>query len=842
MRLPEINYAVNTPIVPKIDDPNRDIKIGLGLIGAGAEVFRTVKDDIDRSKATEISAKTQKDLRDLEDYLSSGERININDPRMPDEVRSKVMTATDEKDPSKMKYADTLSADGDMTFANTKDVLIDVKSHYRKRFEESLASVPEGYREQFARAAEEDWMKFEDRVMGKQRQYVLQDTQRSYMNGISNYVQAGNMDMALDAARAGYSSNVFTEDQAAKISSGIVEQFQSRFDTDVKALNDQIGQAAFHGDAAQIDLLQDQYNSRIAEAVDVGLISPEDANAYVAEADAAAEKLRFRGEITRLYDSEGIQSAINALRTHEYKKPEGVSQEDWLKTVDAARADINKRYADESKIKADMKEQVGVDAALIRSSQLISAGMPVASKDDKKVMDVSYENTMQYGWTSQNPEDRYKWAEGSYNMVKQTGYVPNGLQEDMVRMIGIGEKNPQAAVMAAELYMRFKEIPSLVDDTTSIENAVLLEEIGANSRAGLSPAEAYELAKQEVTMDRGEKEVLAAQWKSESGNTEKQLKRITKATDDKYDQWFKKDPAKSKAYLAQFKELEQTNFMLTGDIEKATQFAVDRLNKVWRVTDVNGQRELMQLPPEASYGAVNGSTDWIKQQWETEKARAFPDLVAKYGAENILLESDWYTGRTDNPTYAIKIRDPNQLGVMFNATKDNVRVRWYPDIKQNGDYQLQERVQAEERQSTFSEATYQKSVADRVRAKMSPMQQMAEEADLSYGVDYAKGKMEQKMVRLQLETFAELEAEREAVIKAIKRDNPNPNKALAEERRVWAETKAAYQAAKEDQLKRVYSRLNERWKEKAPAKYKTDFSKEAVLGGKMIKKNEMPEI
>lgn len=830
MRLPDIDYTMANPRIPPVD-VNDDLMRGLAIAKKGAEAYGQIKDDIDTAKATEQLSKMQTDLSDIEDYLSTGERIDINDPRMPDELRTKVLTETDERDPSKMKWADTVSVEGDKTFANTKDVMIGVRDHYHSKMQEALANVPESKRPQAQAAMEEQFGKMDDRLTDRLRGYVLRDTQRSYMSGIQQFSDAGNMDMALDAIRRGVDSNVFSEEQAIKLSDGVINQMQGRLHDDLDLVRDDMGAASFAGNQNEIAALQTEYNNRIQDAVDVGLLTPEEANDLVDKADAEQENLRFRGEITRLYDSEGIEPAINALREYEYKKPEGVSQNEWLKTVDAARADINKRYADSSKIKADMKELTKSDMNKILAGQMIQAGMPVASESDRAVMDDTYGATLQYGFSNPDPAARQAWMEGSYRMVERTGYMPKGMKEDLTRMLGLGEKSPELAVMAADLYGRFGDIPALQDDLSGLEDSAMLSEISANSKAGLGAAEAYDLAKQEILVDKKVKEQRAFDWKNTAGDMKKTIKRVNKSADNFYDQWFKDDPKRGQDYMAQFRELEESAYMVYGDMDKATDFAVNRLNKVWRVTNINGQRELMQYAPETVYPALAGKEDWIKQQFESYKAKELAPLVAKYGAENIFIESDWYTARSDRPSYAVKVRDPKMLGVTDYATTDNnLRRRWYPDIKQDETYQLNQRVAKDEQQKIFDSASYQRSVAERVYEKMGPLDQMVDAMDMRYGPDYAKAKVDQQALRLQLEAFEELEAEFQGGHTG--RGAPAANKE-------FEMAKKAFGEAKGRKMREVYRRLDERNKQAIQSREKPAVPNR---GNPAPRKAEMPDI
>ena len=806
MKLPAIDYSRLQPEQPDLSDPNADLRKTLGYAAKAAEGLIQVKDDMDALKTEEQGALFSTGMKQIEDYLLSGDRININDPRMPQELRDSYMKSIDPNDPD-------IAVQGDATYVPTNRVMGEVADYYRQKSAQSIEGIPANYQGSYTKEMARQWASFDDKLVGASRGYVREDARKSLQKSLIQYVQANDMDSAIVAAQKGRNMGLLSDAEAVSSTQAIIAEFAQRQTMQVTSASQALGAAAYAGDPVALQAGTEKLNNILKDGIEQGLYTVEQANGLAAQADREAEAMRFRGDITRIYDDGGgIVVANQVLRHAELNKPEGVSQDEWLKTISQARTDVNKRYSDESKVAKDMKETMEADNLVAQGAVFLEgAGFPVAGKDAETAMDATYDAKLKGGWASPDPKVQQKWAQNSFSIAEKTGYIPKEMKNDLVRMLGLGEANPELAALAGNLYTRMQELPNVRDDLDSLKNNVMLQEVGKNSAAGLSPAEAYQLAKEEIAVTGGMKELRNKEWALVSGNFKQSMKRANKASDDVYSEWFASDPAVGQAYMAQYRELEESMYMVLGDLDKASVYAAQQLNKTWRPSEINGTRELMQLPPEAAYGQVNGSDDWIKTDFSQFKNTQLPDLVAEYGEESIIIKSDYYTTSSKQPSYALYVRSPDSAIPIPVRTENNLRRRWYPDINQNAEYLQSVQDGVIKRQEISSSADYRDQVFNQATKQLAALESLDTGSTSPAGLQYDMQRIKNRSAAITAKAFGEIETP----MKEVERIRGG-GKAVVVDRAKNAIRAEAYQDAYDRKLAEIAARLEKRYQDKYP--------------------------
>ncbi|MER8481169.1 transglycosylase SLT domain-containing protein [Mesorhizobium sp. M1322] len=260
--------------------------------------------------------------------------------------------------------------------------------------------------------------------------------------------------------------------------------------------------------------------------------------------------------------------------------------------------------------RSKQKEDGGVGALV----SAILAGSPEASVnsfdgDQKSTANKAYDSMMKV-----TPEDQQ--AVVTQGFVQATGYIPDTLQAQVRQ--GAASKNASvfaAAMSQADALQGIAPVSfGAVEGAADIGDKLSAFRHFVNDR-GMSGEEA---AQRILAMDdpaqRVNREVLKP-------GLDKFTKTLTVAdvTDSFDPSIFSAEPGagimpvQTSALLAEYKEIAEEKFYDTGgDTGAAKAQALAELKTRWNVSNISGSPNLMRLPPELHYPAIDGKYDYLR--------------------------------------------------------------------------------------------------------------------------------------------------------------------------------------------------------------------------------------
>jgi hypothetical protein len=172
--------------------------------------------------------------------------------------------------------------------------------------------------------------------------------------------------------------------------------------------------------------------------------------------------------------------------------------------------------------------------------------------------------------------------------------------------------NPQSAAAAANLLSRLDETnPSAygyaVDDP---KTRAMVSTIANAVNAGADPAAAVELARRNASLPQPELQALEQKWKAAKPEDQQasQLSSILGSDPRFKSGWFSGVPTAPPLMQGQFDQLTRSYYDETGgNIAQARELAVQDLKRTWGVSEVNGDRQLMQYAPEVMFPGLSAA-------------------------------------------------------------------------------------------------------------------------------------------------------------------------------------------------------------------------------------------
>lgn len=168
--------------------------------------------------------------------------------------------------------------------------------------------------------------------------------------------------------------------------------------------------------------------------------------------------------------------------------------------------------------------------------------------------------------------------------------------------------DPKSAAAAANLLSRLDEAnPSAygfaVDDP---KTRAMVSTIANAVKAGTDPEAAVALARRNASLPQPELKALDEQWKQNQNAAQKgqpnALTSILSSDQNFKPGWFSSVPKAPPLMQGEFDDLTRRYYDETaGNLGQARQLAAQDLKRTWGVTEVNGQRELMQYAPESMF-------------------------------------------------------------------------------------------------------------------------------------------------------------------------------------------------------------------------------------------------
>lgn len=250
-------------------------------------------------------------------------------------------------------------------------------------------------------------------------------------------------------------------------------------------------------------------------------------------------------------------------------------------------------------------------------------------------------------------------------LARNTGILPPSYRS-VIRTHARQGNASQVLGTAETVSQMFDFAPHALEDVAE-KDLALLTTVADMTRGGADPEQALEIARANAHLPEGEREQVDRQFQAEVQDVDL----ADKLRDEFDDAWFGSGPTPPAAMLADYRGLVSEFYRFGRDMETATTQAARALRRVWGVSEVNGDDELMRHPPEIALGVDAGTL-----------REALTEDLAEHDLkpDQIRVVSDALTARSKRGqrTYALLKVRKNGVPVLLRG-KDNMPLRWLPN-------------------------------------------------------------------------------------------------------------------------------------------------------------------
>lgn len=645
------------------------LETAVGEVGRVAQHFDLLRDQ----KQARTQANQDIAITDQLKQVTSQARININDPFISDDVRSKVIS--------------DITADGSaLTYTNDESgywVDSDKVNDYlaESKFKE-IQGKQEGLDTRRTRLygeyAQSSIRKNIDGITANINSANVAAGQREFVTQYQRLIDAGDIEDARAVLNTGLDLGYFDREQVEKINAEGNVVALSRADVVLDDLLSKTGAFKREGNEAAVEANTAIYNQELKQLQAAGLLDAEAVNERVLKWDQSLERQEMAGELNRAYDNGGYEGAQAFLKKHRNTPTKSFGMEDWDKEMISLRQELNRRDADDQKIiaRSEKAAQIKVDQSYFTAVSQGAAGV-VSGRSAEKVMDTAYEQASMQ-WFAQGGFQG--WRDNVIQMVGNGKYAPKGLVNQLNAMVMSAKaNNPESLAQAGEMYNLLGDIDSkLLADIPAGDSKTKMAYAATMQPNVNDPLRIYETVTD--LMDNNTVEVRSRRNQEYAGHGSKLDKRYTSMLEDNWGpSWYEfltKNPSGSAQIKNSYMGLERMYFEKTGDLEFAQGQATKDLAGGWGVDYINdSDGQVMRMPP-----SMQG--EWVKPQFEEYVKKDHAGLVEKYGAEAIGISDEPYRLDQDGqPVYAV-VYQPDKENPYYRPPVVDAKKRlvdWKPD-------------------------------------------------------------------------------------------------------------------------------------------------------------------
>lgn len=323
---------------------------------------------------------------------------------------------------------------------------------------------------------------------------------------------------------------------------------------------------------------------------------------------------------------------------------------------DGDKAALLKALRAKNKEGTDVRDLVG---AIVAGDA--SASVNPFDVDEKKVGDKAYD-----AMVKAVPAEQHGVVTESF--VRATGYIPKNVQADL-RLGATANDVPTLASALSRADAVETMAPVSFD---AIEGGKALRDRLAMFRhfvndLGMSGQDA---AQRILTLEKPESKVNREVLKTEAAKFTKGLSvsDVTDAFDPSI--WTPEPgaglmPAQASGLLAEYREAAEDAYYQTGgDEEAAKALALADIKRRWNVTNISGEPQMMRLPPEMYYPALNGEQGYLRDDAMKTASEYVADAFPGRKVENVALLASKET-RAD-----IEMGRPPRYRLFYQYTED----------------------------------------------------------------------------------------------------------------------------------------------------------------------------
>lgn len=272
-------------------------------------------------------------------------------------------------------------------------------------------------------------------------------------------------------------------------------------------------------------------------------------------------------------------------------------------------------------------------------------------------------------------------------ITTKAGIIPSQIKS--LLNTGAMTHDPAIAVPMARMYGEiFNRNPAAATDMDKASMAFYIK-VNAYDSAGMEPEKAIETAYRQIYQQDEQLKQRLNQQKRDKSYIAARETAAQKNVNSQAPGWFggpgiSKPGISNQLYQRDYQTLYDANFDITGgDAKQSEAITNAMIRRVWAVTNLNGEDEMMKYAPEALYGVNNNEGNWITGQWAVEKAHLRAQAFG--GARDdtdLVLVADMLTPR--DRSYAVMLRQKNAQGyedVHEYYGPQGMPVRFKPDQK-----------------------------------------------------------------------------------------------------------------------------------------------------------------
>lgn len=374
----------------------------------------------------------------------------------------------------------------------------------------------------------------------------------------------------------------------------------------------------------------------------------------------------FSKRLVEAASSESPEALIQ-MRLGEYRRlaeiaPEKYAQslpswENRLKTVAASNDGESPIYNDlspEDKIKAREGASKYLVDAQKKQALLASVETGHVLYQPKRIqteaIDAHYDNFLE--GLGNVPEQQT--LEETVGYVQKHNLMPTRV-ESMIKGM-IRSNNPEQLVAAVDMTSRIRASNPRILDDMGEEELRNINTAETMINAGYKPVDVAAKLSALADVPANIKEARMSEYK----DVTKKDKSSDYISSVKNSFWSSDPDSIPSDMLAEFEEVAQAEYQVTGNMEVARKQALDSIDKNWGVSYISGSPTYKKLAPEKVYGlqnlSVSENAEWIREQFINEFSQSTL-LPAGYEIDEIDMYVDPASG--SKPAYQVIVKSPD---------------------------------------------------------------------------------------------------------------------------------------------------------------------------------------
>lgn len=678
----DIPQAVNAQYAVDTRDPNIGMKQviqGLGAVSQAYDIYET-------SVATNNLAQHEQKLSAIENELTASDRIDLNNPVIPEDVRKKVTESPD------YKQRATTIEDG-RTFIPTSMVMTDVMNDYKnKAFALADESIGGSKREQYKAALAGTFQKADEKIGKAQHAYVATEIQGNYLNAADAFAKNGNYDLATKSIHEAVGVGVLDRNAGESQIDSINKTFQLRTEGQVSVLTNKASQAALSGNREGMDAYTAQIDTQLQQGIQAGYLTPEKANEMSLVARTKGEIQLASGNITRTYQSGGIDAAVGYAMGVRDQVPDGVDPEKWQSAISSEISQLNSLHnmttggREGAKAAAKLQEKRTLGRSYAANQTAVIAGSEQADNAEK------YHEEALASMDLSTPQGQREAVDFLTVYMNETGYLSKAGTQTLQALAQSAQSmadsgNPDGDAIAEQLAYITRQMQNKKGITAQTEKFLQDNPYMATASylvgAGVPVKNLNKAVSDMVNVPKDVVETRKTYTKQSRGDFKAWNKTIKSSIGGEIADYMDKvSPVAYAGMINDYENYYDAMYIITGDSGVASGMAAKHINHVYEMTKTPSGIKPVKNGIN-SFKEVAGAPDWGKKQLDEQAFKASPQVVGRVGLKNIFYKTDNETGEGGQDKGFILQAREDEYSPPYNVLDENGSIiRLKPNIEQ----------------------------------------------------------------------------------------------------------------------------------------------------------------